>query len=722
MSVRIAVAVQLVLLALMPAARAVSEVNFFRIQSRDDFLSGTLEGISVDPLGSLSLANRGQRVSEFPEPFLFSGASYPGGWVVGTGNSGVVFHIDRKGTVSRLFDAEESEIFALWADPDGTVFAGSSPDGKVYRISKGKSEVFFDPDETYIWALARAADGSLLVATGTEGRLYKVDRNGEGELLFDSDDTHLRSLLLLPSGDVLVGTAGDGLIVKVSPDGGARTLYDAEHPEVVDFALGERGEAYAAVLASEASLMDLSRRNGQNGQSQGEEGAVRVTVTPTAGEGEQAAGSRPRSFKGPRSVVVRISAEGMIESAVEFEEETVYALLWQRDRLWIGTGLEGKLYSLRRGKRVLEKDVEERQLVTLLSDSPGPAFATTNAAAFYRISDERESVGTYTSPALDSRQTSRFGSLRWRGDLAGGKLRISARSGAGSKPDRTWSEWTAAATGTEISLAQVPPGRYLQWRAELSGSSGSSPVLSGVDISYQQLNLPPRITQLEALDPGEVQVPGGFTPASQIFEPAHPNRQGIFMPLKPSARRDERRRKNLWKKGFQTLSWEAEDPNGDDLRYALFFQADGDGDRWLPMEEDLEEDAYSFDATVLPDGVYRFKLVATDRGADDLEPALSAEEISAPVIIDHTPPVLIESKRGGTGFQVVVGDAMNPLRRVEVSVDAGEWRLLDPADGMVDGVRERLEIEAPSGAGLVLLRLTDAAFNVVTVDLLQETR
>ena len=719
---RVAVAVQLVLLALTPATRAVSEVSFFRIQSRDDFLSGTLEGISIDPLGSLSLANRGQRVSEFPEPFLFSGASYPGGWVIGTGNAGTVFHIDRRGTASRLFDAEESEIFAVWADPDGTIYAGSSPDGKVYRISEGQAEVFFDPEEKYIWALARAADGSLLVATGTEGRLYRVDRAGKGELLFDSDDTHLRSLLLLPDGDVLLGTAGDGLIVRLSPDGAARTLYDAEHPEVVDFALGEGGEAYAAVLASEASLMDLNRRNGQNGQGQAEGGSVRVTVTPTAGESDEPSGSRPRSFKGPRSVVVRISPDGMVEQATEFEDETVYSLLWQDQRLWIGTGLEGKLYSLRRGKRVLEKDVEERQLVALLPDSAGPAFATTNGAAFYRISDERESVGTYTSPALDSQQTSRFGSLRWRGDLAGGSLRISARSGAGSKPDRTWSEWTPAASGAEVSLADVPPGRYIQWRAELGAGSGSSPVLSGVDISYRQLNLAPRIARLEALDPGEIQVPGGFNPASQIFEPAHPNRQGIFLPLRPTARRDDRRRKSLWKKGFRTLSWEVKDPNGDALRYDLSFQGAGDGDRWLPMAEDLEEEVYSFDATVLPDGVYRFKLKAMDRDGDDLEPALSAEEISAPVIIDHTPPRLIESARKGGSFEVVVGDAMNPLRRVEVSVDAEEWRSLEPRDGMLDGVRETLQIEASGDARLVLLRLTDAAFNVVTLDLLRETR
>jgi hypothetical protein len=709
---------------------AASEVGFFRVQSRDDFLAGTLDRISVDPLGNLRLADRGRRVAELTEPFLFSGAAFPGGWVLGTGNAGTVFLVESDGTTSELFSADEPEIFALWADSDGTVFAGSSPNGKVYRIAGGEASVFFDPEETYIWDLARAADGSLWVATGTEGRLYRVDADGNGELLFDSDDTHLRALQALPGGDMLVGTAGDGLILRISPDGRARTLYDADQPEVVDFAVGPDGEAYASVLASEASLMDLSRRTGQqnNGgqgaQQQGGNGGgnVRVTVSPAAGQGEETAGSRPRNFQGPRAEVVQISPDGMVKSIHEFEEETVYALHWQRERLWVATGLDGKLYSLKAGRLVLEKDVEERQLVVLLDDQPGPAFASTNAAAFYRISNEAEAAGTYTSAALDALQTSRFGSLRWRGDLAGGGVRVSARSGASSNPDRTWSEWTQPQSGSEVSLADVPPGRYLQWRAELTVDDRRTPTLSSVDVSYEQLNLPPRIQSLRVLGPGEIVVPAGFNPNNQVYEPAHPNRQGIFTPLEPARGRDERRQKTLWKKGYRSLQWEAEDPNDDELSYELYFQPDGAGESWLPMADELDADFYSFDATALPDGFYRFRLRALDRAAGDLDEALVAEEISDSVLVDHSRPELAEARRDGGSFRLVAVDDLSPLRGAEVSLDAEEWRPLRPEDGLLDGKRERLTVDAPADARIVLLRLTDAAFNVVTFDLLQETR
>ena len=248
------------LAALAPGLAA--EVRFFRLHTRDAFLGGTLDGLSVDPLGTLRLADRASRLAAIGEPFLFAGAPHPEGWVLGTGNDGKVMLVDRSGEVHTLFSAPEPEVFAVWADPDGTVFAGTSPDGKVYRISGGEAEPFFDPGETYIWAIARSAAGRLLVATGTEGRLWQVDAKGSGEVVFDSEDTHLRSIKLLPGGDLLAGTAGEGLILRIDPTGRARTLYDGAQPEVVALASGPDGWCYAVLLASEASFTDLKKKGG----------------------------------------------------------------------------------------------------------------------------------------------------------------------------------------------------------------------------------------------------------------------------------------------------------------------------------------------------------------------------------------------------------------------------------------------------------------------------
>ncbi len=467
------------------------------------------------------------------------------------------------------------------------------------------------------------------------------------------------------------------------------------------------------------------------------------------GEGETPTGTRKPGASGPRSQVLRISPAGVVESLWSFPEETVYDLLSQDGRLWVATGLEGKLYRWADPQMLLEKDVDERQIVALLPGEPGPAFSTTNAAALYRITAGTETSGTYTSAALDAGQVARFGTFRWRGETpAGSSLRFSFRSGVSAEPDRTWSAWTdprpgeSSANGPEISLADLPRGRYVQWRAELradnrGGGKGTSPRLWGAELSYRQENLKPRIDQLAALEPGQILVPANFNPSSQVYEPAHPNREGIFTSVGQQSDDDGGgRTKPLWKQGFLTLRWAAADPNEDQLVYDLAFRPldaenasegrDAEEHGWLAMAGELEDDWYSFDATVLPDGVYRFRLRASDRPANDPASALLSERISDPVVVDHAPPVLGEVRRDGKRLRVTVRDTASPLREAVASLDAQEWKPIEAVDGLLDGRTETFLIDLGEDAGpadpkeggsLLLLRVTDAAFNVITFDL-----
>lgn len=720
---------------------AAGEVRYFEFESQSDFLEGTLEGIAIDPLGTLSLADRAERVADLGEPFLLSAATHPEGWVVGTGNDGKVLLVHRDGSVITLYEAAEPEVFAVAVASDGTVFAGTSPQGKVYRIEDGSGSEVFDPGQTYIWDLLPMGDGSLLVATGTEGKLFRVlDPSGAAsaevgsstaELVFDSEDTHLRTLESLRSGDVLIGTAGDGLILRMKPDGSVRTIFDAVQPEVVAFAEGPGDTSYAAVLASEASQVDLSARAPLAGTSSGsgnrteessdggEDGQATVTVSTGQAKAIAATGTRPAGFQGPRSEILRIRGD-TVDTIWSFDADTVYSLSWQRNRLWVGTGLEGKVFSFTQGRMVLEQDLDERQVVAVLADTPGPVYATTNAAALFRSVGELERVGTFISPVLDAGLTSDFGSLSWVGTmLEGTDVRFSARTGMSGRADQTWSDWSADASGSEVPLAGVPPGRFIQWRARLVSGNGSSPELSRIAISYRQHNLPPRILKFEVMAPGQVIVPPGFIPGSQTFEPSRPDKSGMFSVLASPKKDRDRQRKTLWKKGYRTLSWTAEDPNGDDLRYALYFRRDRSDMDWLPMGDELEEEFFSFDATALPDGVYRFKLEAYDRRENELQSPLLAEEISEPVYVDHSPPRLVATRVISGRLEIDLADDMNPLEQAAYSVDAREWLPAKVKDGLLDGRKETLEIELPPkrAAQILLLRVRDAAFNVITFDL-----
>ncbi|MDQ1349692.1 MAG: hypothetical protein QG573_3073 [Acidobacteriota bacterium] len=755
------------------AALGASPVRIHQVDSQAGFVAGTLEGVRVDARGVLTLAADVDSVAQVPEPFAFAVTALADGWAIGTGGEGRVLKVARDGAVSVLFDAPEANVFALLADGDGTLFVGTSPAGKVYRLRPGTEaslEPFFDPGETYIWALARGADGALWVATGTEGHLYRVDAAGKGEMVYDGDDPHLRSLRVERGGGLLIGTAGQGLLLRRSPDGGVRTLYDSTLSEVVAIAEAPGGTVFAAVLASEASLVDLaaSRPTAEAAQG-GDAGAEPQATVSVVGEGESepagaaatgaagATGSRPAGARGPRSELVAISAAGLVEPVWTSQEETVFTLAWMSRRLFMGTGGEGRLYSVQGVERAadgiagapippltvtLDHDFDQRQVVGVAGGEPDwalaagqglPVVLTTNAAALYRLTERPSASGTFTSAPLDSGLLARYGVFRWSGEIPGGtSVRVRFRTGSSATPDASWSPWSAASAGVPAGggwEAAIPPignGRFLQWQAELLGEGGRSPRMQLAEASYRQVNQRPRIERFGALDPGQILVPANFNPAEQVYEPSGPNREGIFTSLQPATAGGDLRTKQLWKRGQRTLRWRVADPNGDELRFALEVRAETDPVHWLAVAEDLREEHYGFDATVLPDGRYRFRLTASDRrGNTDVDEgeALTAEQESEPVVIDHSPPTRGRAERRDDGWRVEVTDRLNPLREAMLSIDAGEWQPVAPADGLLDGQSETLLLGGiPPSARLVLLRLADAALNYATFDLSPEVK
>ncbi len=625
--------------ALAGAAEA-TEVRSFRQQSRQDFADGVLNGFAIDAEGALIRSRSFERIAAVEEPFVFSAVAGRGAWILGTGNDGRVLRVDAEGTIATLWTAPEPEIFALWADPDGAVFVGSSPNGKVYRLAGDEAEVFFDPGETYIWALARAPWGDLLVATGDEGRLYAVSAAGEGRLVHDGDETHVRSLQALDE-TVLIGTAGDGLIQSLDRQGRVRTLFDADQSEVLAFARDAAGGWYAAAVASEASFTGTNVKKGDDDdEDKKDEAEVVVEVS------ESTSGAAPA---GARSAILR-GGVGDVRSVASLDRETVYSLAWVDEALWIGTGVEGKIFSLHETELSQQTTLEDRQVIAIFAGAE-PVFVTTNAAALYRVGEPLGGAATYTSKALDAGSMSRFGTLRWRGEGApDGAVELAVRSGLSSEPDATWSDWSVAARGSEIALDDVPAGRFVQWRLTASEGAGQSLRVALVELSYRQNNGAPNIRRFAAMDPGQVLVPSTFNPGDQVYEPAHPNREGIFTTLEPALEsKNGSRLKTLWRKGFRTLRWEATDPNEDGLDFGLSFrEADREGD-WMAMAGEIDESYYSFDATALPDGLYRFRLTANDRQDNPGGDALEAARVSEPVVIDHSPPELAHLETGGGG-------------------------------------------------------------------------
>jgi hypothetical protein len=169
-----------------------------------------------------------------------------------------------------------------------------------------------------------------------------------------------------------------------------------------------------------------------------------------------------------------------------------------------------------------------------------------------------------------------------------------------------------------------------------------------------------------------------------------------------------------------TVTWVAEDPDGDRLIYSIYFRGD-DETQWKMLRTGFRENSLTFDADVLADGKYYFRVVASDREANPPASARETTLVSAPVMIDNTPPVVTvgEAKRSGASAHVELEavDAASALRRCEYSLDANGWVPMDAADGVIDSLREKFTLDltglAP-GEHLLVIRAADSAGNTGT--------
>ena len=87
------------------------------------------------------------------------------------------------------------DVYCLARDKRGNLYAGTSPNGKVWKITdKGKGDIFFNPREKYIWDLLFVDRGVLLAAVGESGGIYEINREGEGKLILKAEENHILCL------------------------------------------------------------------------------------------------------------------------------------------------------------------------------------------------------------------------------------------------------------------------------------------------------------------------------------------------------------------------------------------------------------------------------------------------------------------------------------------------------------------------------------------------
>ena len=642
----------------------------FVLDSAEAFFDGELDGAAVQSDGSIRAGAATERTALENVPLAYSIARGAGATFIGTGTDGAVYRVDGKNT--KVFaNTGELLVSSLAFGNDGALYAGTLPNGRIYRIDpkSGKVKRFSIPEGAkHIWALHYDKKRSRLIAgTGPEGKLFAIDPIGRAKLLFKTEASHVMALSGDGKGTIFAGTSDQAVVVRIRPNDQVDVVHDFPGNEVtaIDFYDGELAVASNTFKTAPGSQFKPSTKK---------------APTPAG------AVTRPRPGSGQ---VWRVDAEGRAEMLVARKETHFTAIQWGTDgAIYAGGGHEGRILRVEPDASYsIWVDVEERQVLALDLRAKNPSFVTGDGAALYRVKPTKRRDAIWTSKALDARFASKWGRLTWRGQ---GRFVFQTRSGNTQEPGDTWSGWSKNLK--QPGVVSSPAGRFIQIRAKLPNDDSAE--LRAVQLFYLPQNQRARVSKVQGSRPPPKR---GETPRQ---------------PLPPTTQ--------------LSLSWSANNPDGDSLRYRIAYREENQS-LWRDMfAEDsvLTEPKYTWDTSSIPDGYYVVRVEASDEESNPEQRTLQSSATSEPIVVDNHPPRLEQLKvRKGRVLGRVV-DSLGPIARIQLSVDAGPWRDVFPTDSVLDSAEERFDVSLGAISGdshIIAVRAFDASGNQANREITAKT-
>jgi hypothetical protein len=662
------------------------------VDTPQQLLEGRGDGVAVTEDGRLVAVPGWQRGPSFDEPVVAAaGRLGDGSLIVGTGHPARVYRV-RGDSAEMLAEVPGEQVTAILVTPGDRVYVASISPGVLFRLgAKGLEEVA-RLGQGGIWDLAWF-DGAVVAAAGIPAALYRLDEQGL-ERWLELPDAHARSLAVTAE-RLIVGTSGKGLILGIDRNARVALLADSPFTEIADLVAAPDGSVWATALVGEpiktARKATNATTNGENGADEsGEPEAVAVELDLPKIDGATAT-----------SELLRLTPEGALLHVHRFSKQVASAVAWDGSGVLVGTGYEGEVWRFVNDGGTRLTTVDAVQVVGLLAD--GAAVLTQGpGGVLWRRTGPRE--GRFRIDAQRLPIPVRFGEYSVSPPDDG--VRIRFRSGASEKPDDSWLPWTEWLPG-DGGTVPLPVARSLQWELEIPDGA----TVERVVVAMRDINLAPEVSALQVDEPGVIYL-SSPPPKGPVIDRDHPDVRGIFTIIDPkaAAANNNNPGKKYYRTGFRTVRWKAKDLNDDALDFTLYVERK-DGFELL-VRERLADDQLALDTTALPDGLYRFRLVASDADANP-DGGLEATKRSRWFVVDNTPPQVSLTRSGGS-WRAKVTDAGSAVSRVEWSRDGERWNQLAPDDGVLDGRSEDFTFPAEDDRGLVVVRAIDRHHNRTT--------
>ncbi len=608
-------------------------------------------------------------------------------------------------------------IFAMAIDIAGRLLAATSGDKcALYRFEADKleePELIFEPNDThtdspcggtkYIFAIAIDAAGSIYLGTGPQGKIYRLDSLGkEPQLLYDSRDKNILSLTVGQDGFVYAGSDSRGLVYKINPrDKTATVLYDSDQPEITALLFAGDGDLYAA--ATSANIVQVPAEftaqpplagrpevelEEQEGVPENEgEGGLKLEIANT----KEIADEEPPKIQMPSlkpaksteaSYIYKITKDGYVTD-IFTEAAVLFCLAEQERKLLIGTGNSGQTFTVdpaSEQQAIIYQDEYASQITAVAVADDDVYLGTANPAKLIKLAKTFAPGGTYTSALIDAGQPAKWGKLQIEADIPQGcKVMVASRSGnVKDVNDPTFSNWTKLAEVTEPLQLRCPLGRFCQYKLVLQTEDRrKSPLVREIAVADTVPNLAPKVESVNA-----------------------------------------ERIESTGKMGLFKISYKAEDDNDDKLIYKIDFRKVG-RESWIELEEELETDSFEWDGRTVEDGRYELRITASDERSNTTTTKLTGSRITEPVVVDNTGPVIkkhsVERDEKTVVLKLQISDQLSAIGGVDYTVDSNaEWISAVPDDFVYDTTDEDFTIvieQLDPGEHIIAVRVCDDVGN-----------
>ena len=164
-----------------------------------------------------------------------------------------------------------------------------------------------------------------------------------------------------------------------------------------------------------------------------------------------------------------------------------------------------------------------------------------------------------------------------------------------------------------------------------------------------------------------------------------------------------------------TISWQANDADGDVLQSTLFYSANG-GISWQVLGTDLPVNSLTVDSHELPGGESHFLLIVND-GMNEVE------VVSAPVMASNRPPVVVIMEPYGTTFEsgapVILQGFSDDVEDGSLPGESFYW---SDDLGQIVGQGDTMQAKLPAGPHTITLKVTDTDNQVgsASIDIIVE--